>query len=59
MPARSCLSADLTLDEAEGVRRGLLTLRQNVVLLRDQEDSNSFYPVGSTRCLHPAAGSSC
>jgi hypothetical protein len=35
----------MTSDEAEGVRRGLLALRQNVVLLRDPEDSNSFYPV--------------
>jgi hypothetical protein len=45
VPARNCLSADMTSDEAEGVRRGLLAMRQNVVLLRDPEDSNSFYPV--------------
>lgn len=29
------------------VRRGLLALRQNVVLLRDPEDPNAFYPVGA------------
>lgn len=32
--------------EVEAVRRGLLALRQNVVLLRDPDDPNAFYPVG-------------
>ena len=31
-------------DEVDTVRKGLLTLRQNVVLLRDPEDPERFYP---------------
>ena len=32
------------------MRRGLLSLRQNVVLLRDPEDPNAFYPVSCIPC---------
>ena len=45
LPARRVLPFDLPAEEAEAVRRGLLALRQNVVLLRDPEDPNAFYPV--------------
>lgn len=44
-PVRSGLGAEMPPEEAEAVRRGLLALRQNVVLLRDPEDPNAFYPV--------------
>lgn len=43
-PVRCGLGAQLAPEEAEAVRRGLLALRQNVVLLRDPEDPNAFYP---------------
>lgn len=32
-------------EEVDAIREGLLALRQNVVLLRDLEDPNRFYPV--------------
>ena len=32
-------------DEVELTRKGLMTLRQNVLLLRDPEDPERFYPV--------------
>ncbi len=47
IPPRRCLMADMAPEEVEAVRRGLLSLRQNVVLLRDPEDPNAFYPVSS------------
>jgi hypothetical protein len=40
-----CLAPDSPPEGAEDVRKGLLALRQNVVLLRDAEDPNAFYPV--------------
>ena len=60
VPAHRCLPADMPPKEAERVRRGLLTLRQNVVLLRNTDDDpespagaaapgaacTSFFPVG-------------
>jgi hypothetical protein len=51
LPARRCLAGDGSQGEADAVRRGLLMLRQNVVLLRDAQDPNAFYPVSM-----PAAG---
>lgn len=45
IPPRRCLLADMAPEEVETVRRGLLSLRQNVVLLRDPDDPNAFYPV--------------
>jgi 4-alpha-glucanotransferase len=44
IPPRRCLMADMAPEDVEAVRRGLLSLRQNVVLLRDPEDPNAFYP---------------
>lgn len=41
---RTGLPPDLVA-EVEFIRDGLLKLRQNVVLLRDEEDPNRFYPV--------------
>lgn len=51
VPAHRCLAEPGPTSEAreaaaEGVRRGLLALRRNVVLLRDPENPNAFYPVG-------------
>ena len=37
------------VDETDRIRRGLMTLRQNVVLVRDPEDKDAFYP----RCVGP------
>lgn len=50
VPPRRCLLADMAPEEVEAVRRGLLSLRQNVVLLRDPEDPNAFYPVSCIPC---------
>ncbi|KAI3431637.1 hypothetical protein D9Q98_004684 [Chlorella vulgaris] len=44
VPVRRCLAPDSPPEGAEDVRKGLLALRQNVVLLRDAEDPNAFYP---------------
>ena len=35
-------------EEVNVTRKGLIALRQNVVLLRDPEDPERFYPVSST-----------
>jgi hypothetical protein len=32
------------IEETERIRRGLLRLRQNVVLLKDPEQRDAFYP---------------
>jgi len=50
-PLRLGLGSDLLPEEAETVRRGLLTLRQNVVLLKDPEDPNAYYPVRAVLCM--------
>lgn len=42
---RSGLPEDLAAEVAS-TRDGLLKLRQNCVLLRDEEDKDRFYPVG-------------
>ncbi|GBF89315.1 4-alpha-glucanotransferase [Raphidocelis subcapitata] len=53
-------SPDWLVAEVEATRRGLLALRQNVCLLRDEEDADAFYPrfnlMGSTsyRDLDPS-----
>ena len=49
----------MTSEEAEGVRRGLLALRQNVVLLRDPADPNNFYPVSLPAGLRMRHGVAC
>ena len=41
---RAGLSDEL-IEEVNGTREGLMALRQNVVLLRDAEDPERFYPV--------------
>ncbi len=44
------LSAQVT--EVAAVRKGLLGLRQNVLLLQDDADPDKFYP----RCVPPQGG---
>ena len=38
-------SPDWLVEEVQRARAGLMRLRQNVVLLRNPDDSESFYPV--------------
>ena len=39
------------VEEISRTRAGLMRLRQNIVLLRNTDDSESFYPVGAeTAC---------
>ena len=39
-------SPDWLVTETGEIKRGLMALRQNVVLLRDERCQSSFYPVG-------------
>ncbi|KAL7134275.1 hypothetical protein ABFS83_11G015800 [Erythranthe nasuta] len=41
---KSCLEKSILLESEEKLRRNLFDLLQNVVLIRDPEDSKSFYP---------------
>ena len=43
------------MEEIARTRAGLMRLRQNVVLLRNPDDSESFYPVCTLLTPMPAA----